>query len=39
MSYDNLYAYDRRRTFMRYVYAVNRDALMSDLFVKLSAYK
>lgn len=39
MSYDNLYAYDRRRTFMRYVYAVNRDALMSDLFAKLSAYK
>ena len=39
MSYDNLYAYDKRRTFIRYVYSINRDKLMGDLFEKLSAYK
>lgn len=38
MTYDNLYAYDKRRTFIRYVYSINRDKLMGDLFEKLAAY-
>lgn len=34
-EYDNHYGVDRRRHLMRYVYSVNRDALMQDLFSKL----
>lgn len=38
MEYDHLYAEDKRRLFIRYVYSVNRDKLMGDLFEKLSRY-
>ncbi len=34
-EYGHGYSFDPRRHFMRYVYAVNRDALMQDLFAKL----
>ena len=37
MEYDRYYAHDFRRHYIRYVYAVNRDALMQDLFSKLAA--
>lgn len=36
MEYDKYYAKDFRRHYIRYVYAVNRDALMQDLFEKLA---
>ena len=39
MEYDHLYAEDKRRLFIRYVYSINRDKLMSDLFDKLSRYR
>lgn len=39
MSYDNLYSFDKRRPFIRYVYSINRDKLMGDLFEKLARYK
>lgn len=39
MSYDHLYSYDKRRPFIRYVYSINRDKLMGDLFDKLSRYR
>lgn len=34
-EYDSRYAYDNSRHFMRYVYHINRDNLLSDLFEKL----
>ena len=34
-SYDNLYSQNPNGTFMRYVYHINRDALLNDLFNKL----
>lgn len=37
MEYDHLYSEDKRRLFIRYVYSINRDRLMSDLFTKLAA--
>ena len=37
MEYDRYYSFDKRRHFIRYVYAINRDTLMADLFNKLSA--
>lgn len=39
MEYDNFYAQDKRRPFIRYVYSINRDRLMGDLFEKLSRYE
>lgn len=39
MEYDHLYASDQRRTFIRYVYGVNRDKLMEDLFTRISRYE
>jgi inosine-uridine nucleoside N-ribohydrolase len=38
MEYDHLYAEDKRRLFIRYVYSINRDKLMGDLFNKLMKY-
>lgn len=38
MEYDNLYSQDKRRLFIRYVYSINRDRLMGDLFDKLASY-
>lgn len=38
MSHDHLYSHDKRRLFIRYVYSINRDKLMGDLFEKLSRY-
>ena len=38
MQYDNLYSFDKRRLFIRYVYSINRDKLMGDLFDKLVLY-
>lgn len=38
MEYDHLYAEDKRRLSIRYVYSINRDKLMGDLFEKLSRY-
>lgn len=37
MTFDQYYARDPRRHLIRYVYAVNRDRLMEDLFLKLSS--
>lgn len=37
MEYDHHYAEDKRRHFIRYVYGINRDRLMKDLFEKLAA--
>ena len=34
-EYDDRYAFDDRRHFIKYVYHINRDALMADLFAKL----
>ena len=34
-EYDDRYAFDDRRHFIKYVYYINRDALMADLFAKL----
>lgn len=39
MEYDHLYAEDKRRLPIRYVYSINRDRLMGDLFEKLSRYE
>ena len=39
MEYDHLYAEDKRRLFIRYVYSINRDKLMGDLFEKLARYE
>jgi len=39
MEYDHLYAEDMRRLFIRYVYSINRDKLMGDLFKKLAMYE
>lgn len=39
MEYDHLYAEDKRRLPIRYVYSINRDKLMGDLFEKLSRYE
>lgn len=39
MEYDHLYAEDMRRLFIRYVYSINRDKLMGDLFKKLAKYE
>lgn len=36
MEYDHYYAEDKRRHFIRYVYSINRDRLMYDLFTKLA---
>lgn len=38
MSHDNVYSHDRRRLFIRYVYSINRDRLMGDMFKKLAKY-
>lgn len=38
MEYDHLYSHDYRRLFIRYVYSINRDRLMGDLFERLSRY-
>ena len=38
MEYDHLYSEDKRRLFIRYVYSINRDKLMGDLFDKLALY-
>ncbi|MCM1135069.1 MAG: nucleoside hydrolase [Clostridium sp.] len=35
-QYDHHYSFDCNRHFMRYVYAINRDALFEDLFGKLA---
>ena len=35
-EYDNHYAFDPRRHFIRYVYSIQRDRLMQDLFEKLT---
>lgn len=37
MEYDHHYSQDKRRHFIRYVYSINRDRLMKDLFDKLAA--
>ena len=37
MEYDHHYSSDKRRHFIRYVYGINRDRLMKDLFEKLAA--
>lgn len=37
MEYDHHYSVDKRRHFIRYVYGINRDRLMKDLFDKLAA--
>lgn len=37
MEYDKQYAVDKRRHFIRYVYSINRDVLLQDLFEKLSS--
>ncbi len=37
MEYDHHYSVDKRRHFIRYVYSINRDRLMKDLFDKLAA--
>ena len=37
MEYDHHYSVDKRRHFIRYVYGINRDRLMKDLFEKLAA--
>lgn len=37
-EYDRHYAFDSRRKLMRYVQAINRDALFEDLFNKLANY-
>ncbi len=37
MEYDHHYSKDKRRPFIRYVYSINRDRLMKDLFDKLAA--
>lgn len=39
MEYDHLYASDQRRIFIRYVYSVDRDKLMEDLFTRISRYE
>lgn len=39
MQYDNFYSNDKRRLFIRYVYSINRDKLMGDLFEKLACYE
>jgi len=39
MEYDHLYAEDKRRLFIRYVYSINRDKLFEDLFEKLARYQ
>ena len=36
MEYDHLYSEDKRRLFIKYVYSINRDRLMNDLFTKLA---
>lgn len=38
MQYDDFYSEDKRRLFIRYVYSINRDKLMEDLFTKLASY-
>lgn len=38
MEYDHLYSQDHRRLFIRYVYSINRDKLMGDLFERISRY-
>lgn len=35
-QYDDHYSFDRTGRFIKYVYAINRDSLMADLFSKLS---
>lgn len=35
-QYDNRYSFDQTRHFIRYVYWINRDALIKDLFEKIS---
>lgn len=37
MEFDHFYAEDKRRLFIRYVYSINRDSLMGDLFQKLAS--
>lgn len=39
MEYDHLYAEDKRRIFIRYVYSIDRDKLMEDLFTRISKYE
>jgi inosine-uridine nucleoside N-ribohydrolase len=36
MTYDHYYSVDPRRHFIKYVYHINRDNLMNDLFTKLA---
>lgn len=37
MQYNHYYSFDRRRHFIKYVYSVNRDNLMRDLFTKMAS--
>lgn len=37
MEYDHHYSMDKRRHYIRYVYSINRDRLMKDMFDKLAA--
>lgn len=37
MEYDHHYSRDKRRHFIRYVYSINRDRLMKDMFDKLAS--
>ncbi|MCL2216751.1 MAG: nucleoside hydrolase [Defluviitaleaceae bacterium] len=39
MQYDHFYSVDKRRLFIRYVYSINRDKLMGDLFEKIARYE
>jgi len=39
MQYDNYYSFDPRRPFIKYVYNIQRDNLMNDLFIKLASIK
>lgn len=38
MEYDHLYAEDKRRLFIRYVYSIDRDKLMWDMFQRIGRY-
>jgi len=38
MEYDGFYSEDKRRLFIRYVYSINRDRLIGDLFAKITKY-
>ena len=38
MQQDHFYSMDKRRLFIRYVYSINRDKIIGDLFTKLALY-